>query len=632
MLVAAIPIEGERVWRWEWDLDVPLAKLWPLVSDTQRVGKAIGFGPWNFKATADARGGARRHGSVTNGGMTFEWEEHPYEWVAPREMGVLRSYTKGPFAAIRQHVTLDPHGERTKLVHLIAVKSHGFVGRTMAAYVVGRQTFVGLDKVYRGFETFVKGQSPLSFSEEPIELTEDADRLLERTRARLAELGFEPELLAKLDAAIRTASDRELSRLRPFAVARHWGLDRFAVLRVFLHATKDGVLEMSWDLICPSCKGAASQTTELAKLKLEEHCESCNVKFDSHFDDSVEVTFRPSAGVRPITTADYCVGGPGNTRHLAAQRRLPAGQTIDMGIELEPGLYKLRGPKNPGVIEIEVAEGGDSDLTIVTGQFPKEAKIAPRATLHVASAADFEHTIGIERLSWKEDVATGSVVTCLQDFRDLFSAQVFAPDVKVGITSISLLFTDLKSSTAMYEKVGDAVAFALVRDHFKLLFEIVAAEQGGLVKTIGDAVMASFSQPAHALRAALRMHEQLGAFNVHEKPPFPVRLKIGLHSGPCIAVNSNDRLDYFGTTVNMAARIQNESVGDDIVLLDTLAKDPEVARVLASVNGTRELFQAELKGLTGTFQLLRFTPAHGAATTLPPPRISTRFKKTNLFS
>ncbi len=631
MLVAANPIEGEKLYKWEWILAVPPAQLWPLVSDTQRVGKAIGFGPWHFKAEADEHGSAKRTGTVSGGGMTFEWVEHPYEWVAPREMGVLRSYTKGPFVAIRQTVTIEPHEKGSKLTHLLAAKSHGFIGNTIAALEIGRRTFTGLDKVYRGFESFVKGAQATSFPQEPIEIGEEADRLLQRTKQKLADMGFDATLLAKLDKAIRQASDRELMRLRPFAVAKHWDLDPFQVLRVFLHATKAGVLEMSWDLICPSCKGAADQTTELGRMKMEEHCASCNVKFDAHFDDSVEVTFRPSAAVRPIQNADFCVGGPGNTRHLLAQRRILAGQTIEFPIELPPGIYRIRGARKPGITEVEVKADGPAKLALVTGQFPEKATLGPKATIEVKNAATFEHTVVVEHLAWKEDVATGSVVTCMQDFRDLFSAQVFAPGVKVGISSISLLFTDLKSSTAMYEKVGDAVAFALVRDHFKLLFESVASEQGGLVKTIGDAVMASFPLPAFALRAALRMHEQIVAFNEHEKPAFPVRLKIGLHAGPCIAVNLNDRLDYFGTTVNMAARIQNESVGDDIVLLESLAQDPEIAKVLAAVPGKRDYFEAELKGLTGKFKLLRLWPQGVQSAALPRGRTSTRFKQTNLF-
>lgn len=628
---AARPFEGEKTYRWEWLLAAPPELVWPFVSDTQRVNRAIGLAPWTFREIPDPRGGSQRKGSFTYLGMAVEWDENPYEWVAPREMGVVRNYTRGPLDAVRSHVTLDPHAGGTRIVHTVGVRTKGVLGGLATALEVGSKMRSGLDKVYRGFDDFLRGQRAASFPEEAVSLSDDGSRLLERARGALVELGFEDALVARLIELVTKEPDRELARVRPFALARKWGADRTDVLRLFLHATKRGLLEMSWDLVCPSCKGAKETTTELSRLKTEVHCESCNVKFDAQFDESVEVTFRPSAAVRPITVAEYCVGGPGNTRHLVAQARIAPAKTVDLALALEPGLYLLRGPKKPGELTVEVKEGAPAELSVATGRFPARTELAPRAVLRVTNEDAFEHTVALERQAWKEDVATGTRVTCLQEFRDMFSSQVFAPDTRVGISSISLLFTDLKSSTAMYEKVGDAVAFALVRDHFKLLFESVADEQGGLVKTIGDAVMASFPQPANALRAAIRMHAEIADFNEHEKPAFPVRLKIGLHAGPCIAVNLNERLDYFGTTVNMAARIQNESAGDDIVLLDSLAKDPDVARVLDASAGTREEFEAELKGLTGKFRLLRFVPARGTAGMLPVKRVSTRFKKTNLF-
>ncbi len=625
------PIDGEKVWKWEWSLTAPPEKLWPLVSDTQRVGKAIGFGPWNFKERPDPRGGSIRTGTVTALGIDIEWEEHPYEWVAPREMAVVRTYTKGPFAVIRQHVALAPEGSGSRLIHLIAVRSTGIVGSLSAAYEVGVKTRSALDRVYRGFDQHLAGHAPTSFPPDTIVLADGAAEVLKRTHSRLLELGFEVPLVARLAELISRESDRDVNRMRPFVVARRWETDRFLVLRLFLHATKLGLLEMSWDLICPSCKGAKESTGDLADLKTEVHCESCNIKFDAQFDESVEVTFRPSAAVRPIHVGEFCVGGPGNTRHLLVQQRVPSGQTTSVHVHLEPGLYRLRGPRKPGETIVTVEEGAPAELPLEVGKFPEKAFLAPAGQLRVTNGADFEHTVQLERLAWKEDVASGTVVTCLQEFRDLFSSAVFSPGVKIGISSIAILFTDLKASTAMYEKVGDAAAFALVRDHFKLLFETISGEQGGLVKTIGDAVMASFPRAENAFRAALHMHAQIASFNEHEKPAFPVRLKIGIHSGPCIAVNMNERLDYFGTTVNVAARIQNESVGDDIVLLESVAQDREVAKAIDAASGTREVFETELKGLTGKFRLVRFVPARGFVPHAGLQRSSTRFKQTNLF-
>ena len=99
---------------------------------------------------------------------------------------------------------------------------------------------------------------------------------------------------------------------------------------------------------------------------------------------------------------------------------------------------------------------------------------------------------------------------------------------------------------------------------------------GAVVKTIGDAVMASFGDPADAVKAALAMQAHRG-FN---EPTSELVLKLGVHVGPSVVVNLNDRLDYFGSTVNMAARLQGQSEGGDIVLIRAVADDPAVKPLL----------------------------------------------------
>ena len=195
-----------------------------------------------------------------------------------------------------------------------------------------------------------------------------------------------------------------------------------------------------------------------------------------------------------------------------------------------------------------------------------------------------------------------------QEFRDLFGSELLSPSIQLGIQSLPLLFTDLKGSTALYGRLGDASAYALVRDHFAMLQRLVSQHGGGLVKTIGDAVMAAFPTAGQAMECVLEIHRDLEAFN--RTAPEPIRLKMGLHQGPCIAVRSfDDRMDYFGSTVNLAARTHEQSDGTDIVTTDAVMNDPAVAALLEGVE--RELFASELRGL-GAFNLWRIRPTTGA--------------------
>ncbi len=161
-----------------------------------------------------------------------------------------------------------------------------------------------------------------------------------------------------------------------------------------------------------------------------------------------------------------------------------------------------------------------------------------------------------------------------QTFRDIYRTDTLDVDQGLKITSLTFLFTDLKGSTALYERVGDIVAYDLVREHFRVLNEIVASEAGAVVKTIGDAVMATFPSPDRALAAALRMRDSVRELKKD------LLIKIGIHEGPCLAVTLNDRLDYFGQTVNIAARVQGLAHERAIFATKPVVEHPQVAKMI----------------------------------------------------
>jgi class 3 adenylate cyclase len=178
-----------------------------------------------------------------------------------------------------------------------------------------------------------------------------------------------------------------------------------------------------------------------------------------------------------------------------------------------------------------------------------------------------------------------------QTFRDIYRTDTLDVDQGLKITSLTFLFTDLKGSTALYERVGDIVAYDLVREHFRVLHEIVASEAGAVVKTIGDAVMATFPSPDRALAAALRMRESVRALKKD------LLIKIGIHEGPCLAVTLNDRLDYFGQTVNVAARVQGLAHERAIFATKPVIEHPQVVKMIEAnkLQPTEQL--AALRGI-----------------------------------
>jgi class 3 adenylate cyclase len=184
-----------------------------------------------------------------------------------------------------------------------------------------------------------------------------------------------------------------------------------------------------------------------------------------------------------------------------------------------------------------------------------------------------------------------------QTFRDIYRADTLDVDQRLKITSLTFLFTDLKGSTALYERVGDLVAYDLVRQHFHVLNEIVAAEAGAVVKTMGDAVMATFPTPDRALAAALRMREEMARINAKRQNE-DLLLKIGIHEWPCLAVTMNNIQDYFGQTVNVAARVQGLASSRAIFATKPVVEDKKVAKILETSGLQPTIQLAALRGVT----------------------------------
>jgi class 3 adenylate cyclase len=199
---------------------------------------------------------------------------------------------------------------------------------------------------------------------------------------------------------------------------------------------------------------------------------------------------------------------------------------------------------------------------------------------------------------------SGGMMLARQTFRRLFRSERVDEEEGLGIRQVTFLFTDLKGSTALYERLGDLNAYALVREHFALL-EAAAQRQGGaIVKTIGDAVMAAFARPVDAVAAALGILQDIGQFN-REHGRAAIILKMGAHCGPSIAVTLNDNLDYFGQTVNIAARVQSFADAGEICLTEALYTAPGVGEVLAG--RAVEAFDAPLRGVDGDARVYRIT-------------------------
>ena len=313
----------------------------------------------------------------------------------------------------------------------------------------------------------------------------------------------------------------------------------------------------------------------------------CLIDVAADFERSVEVTFRPTAAARHVEGTEFCVAGPQVTPHVVVQQLMPPGSRSMLRTSLERGHYRFRALGLPGVVPVVVAPEGAAEANVRVGPEgwpPGDLQLAEETTLHLENAAGDEQLVVLERTAWSDQAATAAHVTALQVFRDVFASEALRPGEPISVGSLAVVFTDLRGSTSYYREVGDAPAFGSVLEHLDVLRQAVKAEEGAVVKAMGDAIMAVFGRPVCAVRAMLAAQGAVAGR--------PLALKVGIHYGPCIAVNQNGVLDYFGSTVNLAARLVGISSGDDIVVSDAVLADTEVAALSLSA----EPVQSAIKG------------------------------------
>ena len=576
--------------------------LWAPLADTERFNRAVGLSRIQVKPLSNA-GAARFLISTTLGGFRVEYEERPFEFVENEYFTFRRVMRRGPVVSVEVGFRLVPWRTGARVTVRFAVAPR-------AALIVPIARFTGWRTVDRFAHTVAEIDRSLARGERP-KLGERATPAQPTAFDRAAQALLEAvapgrrALAERLIEHLRTAPDVAVAHLRPFELADDLRGDGNELLAVCLQAVIAGLLELSWDLVCPSCRTASGAVPSLVMLSASGHCQLCDISFDLELDQAVEATFRPAPAVRLLDYGPYCISGPARTPHVVSQTLLPVG---DVG--------QLRVPDEPGRLRLFVRGGATASVSVVGGA-PEDAhadvsdRIAPAAlsvrpggVLHLHNLGAEESHTKLERSEWINRAATARIVGALPEFRRYFSGEVLRPGLALKVGRLALLFGDLAASTALYARAGDAAAFRLVRDSFDLCVRAIEAHGGTLVKTMGDAVMAVFVDEANAVKAAVAMQ---GAF-----PPFVARypyaqdvdLKLGVYSGPCFAVTANGILDYFGQSVNVAARLQGQAEPGEIIMPEDLADLAQTAGWLAGARIVAR-YETPLKGVDHALRVAR---------------------------
>src|SRR5436190_5003435 len=392
------------------------------------------------------------------------------------------------------------------------------------------------------------------------------ETLLDAQLARLERArDWSPRVISKLEAFMRTADDPALFRVDPIQYAAEKGMAEQESIDLFLHASKLGLFDLEWDLLCACCGQVFSSLRGIGKVHTHFVCDICRMVNHLELDDLIQVSFTVASSIRAnrfrdpeaLSAEDYVYryrlgksiqrGPPfGLNAHFIKQHTrvlayLDPGATLEVQVETTPGLVHAGDMLHGTVLTLAAEDAGGTAPPVhaTFGRPGMDVSSPPTAptnlslsTAHGPATFDLTHFAQVPagRSTWvfenkmeqracvwvfdaPHDVTSTWIdvvpfLSCKrlltsQTFRDLYRSETIDANDGLGIRDITFLFTDLKGSTALYDRLGDLKAYHLVRQHFDALNTVIRDRSGAVVKTIGDAVMAAFGTPIDGLRAAL---------------------------------------------------------------------------------------------------------------------------------
>lgn len=581
---------------WKWTLKTPPEKLWPYVSNTDRLNRAFGLSAVDFTDEEQEHGGSTRTGRMTALGMAIEWQEFPFEWVKNKEHSVFRWYRSGPISALWNKVTLAPAPEEsgggTILTHEIWILPRGILGQVASFLEINQKAARGIDRSYRHLDAVLSSGKDVDPFEAPhVPKDEDRRHLTETLMRITSELGAKEALGRRLAEHLLSAPAQALARIRPFELADAWHEDRHELLDLCLHAAGAGLLEPSWDTICPKCLLAHDSVTTLQHLTSVGHCKACASSYERDLAQSVELVFRPHPRVRPTHRETYCAGAPALRPHVLLQQTLYPGEMRAVQVTIPRGTYRVTGTTTAAGWELTASAAGyESSALVIVGERVEGRPSIVRAgpvTMTLVNDSEYEQTIRLEIPGAREDGVPASSAMTHPTFRELFADDLLAYGQHLSVSRMAFLFASMTRRDALYQELGDMRAVEAFTRLDEAVQKVVAEEAGSLVPASLDLIVAAFPSGTRATRAAIALSRALRAAGLGDK------VQLACHEGKCVALTRSDQVEYFGQTLHRGASLLVDAPPSGIALSASLASDRAVASLIHHENMELQIMRSE---------------------------------------
>jgi|GEM_PF-5428358 len=401
-------------------------------------------------------------------------------------------------------------------------------------------------------------------------------------------------------------------RLRPFEIADREKLPQREVLLAFVWMMEYNIVQMSYDSLCPGCRGVKKSKKTLRMIERAEVCVSCQKQFTLNINQRLEVTFKVHPRICTMTTPPtYCIASPMHTAHIVCEVELTTkgnGSLTNIPITMADGKYRIRVLGTAEELRFEVKDVEQPlDTTVIFT--PSGCLVANITTLTRGQMLVLDNRSGrnrlvvVERSEWFTDMVSTLDLLMLKDFRMLFPREVVRGAVKQAIQmgSLAVMFNDLKGSTVWWHsQKRQRKAMLIIKAFERIMDHSIEKHNGTILKTNGDAVEALFRRKGDGVRAMLEAQSEFHAYCERKKIDLKVRL--GMHYGSLLLTTSIiGQLDAFNPIVNEAARLESQTDVNDrhdhVIVTEVVESDRRFREMRERGEITTKQFQSTLKGV-----------------------------------
>lgn len=613
--IRCIRLEAEK------EYPLPAEKLWELLTRTNQLQALAGGGPVEYEHFGGGHHILYQRASIRGFlGRRLRWREYPYEWVKNRSFLVLKEFDRGLFSRYRWGIDLEPTEQGTKVKIFAELSPRWFVLRPFVIWHGER--FIKTVQLYCDqFLALWIHRHQYVFPNEPLKQVRSkswAKRLAEFSSSN-PQMG---ELLEKLKEHLIESADDDVTQMRPKELADQWGAGHDQVVRLFLYAVKEGLLQLNLTVSCPICRLPQVSVRSIVELPPKVTCSFCQRPFEVDLDECTELRFSVHPNIRPTQGTVFSRNGPRLTPQVWIQRYLAPGAVWKTEAMLGEERFRCRTLRTNQICQVVPSTQHSSEITRLRllftreGWLSKEIRFRPgKQEIEFRNESHTPILVALEKVERDRLSFNGAQAFATSEFQYLFPNEIPMPGRRLRIRRCNLLLTDVKGSTELFTRLGDHGAINRLQHVLSFIVQVIQSHHGAVVKLMGDEVMALFWQPENAVQAAFCLQSQIASLNDSQKLVPPVELRVALHRGSAVALFRGGKLDYFGESVNRAFQIKRRSAGGEVAMSQSLFQDLHVQQVLKEYVFDNDVTAIERTGSEETFKVCHLLPMFKKANT-----------------